>query len=48
MEGYVKRVYKVYAEGIVKFTDLARGDFVLDFGGDKEEVQVNDVWKRND
>ncbi len=48
VEGTVKRVYKVDAESSAKATELARGEFFLEFGGDKEAVQVNDVWKRND
>jgi len=48
VEGTVNRVYKVDAESSAKATELARREFFLEFGGDKEAVKVNDVWKRND
>ena len=48
VEGTVKRVYKVDAENSARATELARREFFLEFGGDKEAIKVNDVWKRND
>ncbi len=48
VEGTVRRVYKVDAENSARATELARREFFLEFGGDKDAVKVNDVWKRND
>ncbi len=48
VEGTVKRVYKIDAENSARATELARREFFLEFGGDKDAVKVNDVWKRND
>lgn len=45
VEGTVNRVYKVDAENSAKATELARGEFFLEFGGSKGKVYVNQVWR---
>ena len=50
VEGTVNRVYKVDAENSAKATELARGEFFLEFGGGSRygvqgKVYVNQVWR---
>ena len=45
VEGTVRRVYKVDAQDSARATELARGEFFLEFGGDKGAVKVNEVWR---
>ena len=48
VEGTVRRVYKIDAQDSARATELARGEFFLEFGGNKDAVKVNEVWRRND
>jgi len=45
VEGVVTRIYRVEAENSAKASQLARSEFVIALGGNKDAVHVNDVWK---
>jgi hypothetical protein len=45
VEGVVTRIYRVEAANSAKASELARSEFIIDLGGNKDAVYVNDVWK---
>ena len=46
IEGVVKKTYPVKAESSAKASQLAKSEFIIEFGGDKEKILINDVWKK--
>tara|TARA_B100001057_G_C22757878_1_gene914545 strand:- start:22 stop:234 length:213 start_codon:yes stop_codon:yes gene_type:complete len=46
IEGVIKKTYPVKADGNAKAVEMARREFVIEFGGDKEKLLINDVWKK--
>jgi hypothetical protein len=45
VEGVVTRVFRVEAESSARASELARSEFIVNLGGNKDAVFVNDVWK---
>jgi len=45
VEGVVTRVFRIEAENSAKASELARSEFIINLGGNKDAVFVNDVWK---
>ena len=45
IEGVVKKTYPVKAESSAKASQLAKSEFIIEFGGDKDKILINDVWK---
>lgn len=46
VEGVVTRVFEVEAENSAKASELARSEFLIELGGKKDALHVNDVWRR--
>lgn len=46
IEGVVKKTYPVKAESSAKASQLAKSEFIIEFGGDKDKILINDVWKK--
>lgn len=44
LEGVVSRVYRVEAENAARAFEAAKREFVLDLGGNKDSLHVNDIW----
>ena len=45
VEGVVTRIFRIEAENSAKASELARSEFIVNLGGNKDAVFVNDVWK---
>jgi hypothetical protein len=45
VEGVVTRIFRIEAENSAKASELARSEFIINLGGNKDAVFVNDVWK---
>ena len=45
IEGVVKKTYPIKAESSAKASQMAKSEFIIEFGGDKEKILINDVWK---
>jgi len=45
VEGVVTRIFRIEAENSAKASELARSEFIINLGGNKDALFVNDVWK---
>ena len=45
VEGVVTRTYRVNATNAVMASHMARSEFIVEFGGNKDALHVNDIWK---
>ena len=45
IEGVVKKTYPIKAESSAKASQMAKSEFIIEFGGDKDKILINDVWK---
>jgi len=45
IEGVVRKTYPIKAESSAKASQLAKSEFIIEFGGDKDKILINDVWK---
>jgi len=45
VEGVVTRIFRIEAENSAKASALARSEFIISLGGNKDAVFVSDVWK---
>jgi len=45
VEGVVTRIFRIEAENGARASELARSEFIVNLGGNKDAVFVNDVWK---
>ena len=45
VEGVVTRIFRIEAENSAKASELARSEFIINLGGNKDAVFVSDVWK---
>ena len=46
IEGVVKKTYPVKADSNGKAAEMAMSEFIIEFGGDKDKLLINDVWKK--
>ena len=47
IEGVVNKTYPIKAESSAKASELAKSEFIIEFGGDREKILINDVWKND-
>ncbi len=47
IEGVVKKTYHIEAESSAKASQLAKSEFIIECGGDREKILINDVWKKD-
>ena len=45
IEGVVRKTYQIKAESSGKASQMAKSEFIIEFGGDKDKILINDVWK---
>jgi len=45
VEGVVTRTYRVESVNSAMASHMARSEFIMEFGGNKDALHVNDVWK---
>ena len=47
IEGVIKKTYPIKAESSAKASQMAKSEFIIEFGGDKDKILINVVWKKN-